>query len=173
MTMTLIETKTLDTAVSTVSFTSIPQTFTDLLLLASTRSSRTGAAAFIGAYINGTTTNQSNRRLAGDGSTASSSGESNNWSFISASAIDTASTFSNTSIYVPNYAGSTAKSFSLDSVSENNGTTARQIITAGLWNSTTAITSLQLIDPNGNFVVGSVLSLYGILKGSDGIVTVS
>jgi hypothetical protein len=171
--MKLIESKTLGTAVSTVSFESIPQTFTDLVLLASTRSSRTGAAGFIGAYINNTTINQSVRRLAGDGSGVSSSAENNNWAFISASAIDTANTFNNVSIYVPNYTGSTAKSFSVDAVSENNGTTARQIITAGLWNSTTAITSLQLIDPNGNFVVGSVLSLYGVLKGSDGIVTTS
>lgn len=171
--MKLIETKTLTVAAASIEFTSIPQTFTDLILFISCRTNRAVSPSFITPHINSTTTNQSVRRLFGDGSTVSSSTENNNWAFQSASSAHTSNTFTNASIYIPNYAGSTTKSFSVDSVFENNATASSQSITAGLWNVTTAITSLQLIDPNASFIVGSVFSLYGVTSGSDGIVTVA
>jgi len=173
MTMTLIETKTLGAAAASIEFTSIPQDFTDLLLLICCRTDRAANPSVITPHINSTTTNQSVRRLFGNGSTVTSSAESNNWAFQSASSAHTANTFTNASLYIPNYAGSTVKSFSVDSVYENNASTSSQSITAGLWNTTSAVTSIQLIDPDANFIVGSVFSLYGILKGTDGIVTTS
>ena len=64
---------------------------------------------------------------------------------------------------------------SVDAVGENNATQAFQIISAGLWANTAAITSIQLIPQSGGgtFVADSTVSLYGITKGSDGIVTTS
>jgi hypothetical protein len=56
----------------------------------------------------------------------------------------TASTFGNSSFYATNYSGSAVKSFSIESVTENNGTNAAQNLTAGLWNSTASITTLTL-----------------------------
>jgi hypothetical protein len=61
----------------------------------------------------------------------------------------------------------------VDTVSENNATAAFQRIIAGLNNSTAAITSINFFPSSGNFVAGSTISLYGITKGSDGIVTTS
>jgi hypothetical protein len=91
----------------------------------------------------------------------------------------TSNTFGNSSIYIPNYTGSTAKSVSIDSVGENNGTASEQIISAALWNNTAAITSITLtslddnLNPSGNFAQYSSVSLYGILKGTSNGVTVS
>jgi hypothetical protein len=77
----------------------------------------------------------------------------------------TANTFGNTSIYIPNYRSSAAKSFSVDAVTENNATLAYQNIQAGLWNNSAAITSISIsFLSGGNWAQGSSASLYGIRK---------
>jgi hypothetical protein len=85
----------------------------------------------------------------------------------------TSNTFGNGEIYIPNYLSGTAKSFSSDSVAENNGTEGWQVIQANLWSGTDAITSIELDPALGTFVQYSSATLYGILAGSDGIVAVS
>jgi hypothetical protein len=87
----------------------------------------------------------------------------------------TADTFGNTAIYIPNYqASGVAKSFSTDGVAENNATSASLGITAGLSEITAAITSIRIAPPASiNWVEYSSATLYGILAGSDGIVSVS
>ena len=80
----------------------------------------------------------------------------------------TSNTFGNTSVYIPNYAGSTNKSVSSDAVTENNATTASQQILASIWNNTSAITSIFVSDTGSNLVQNSTASLYGILRGSGG-----
>ncbi len=146
---------------STIEFSSIPQTFTDLKVLFSGRRSMASVSFYVS--FNGATTNLSSRRLTGSGSAASSS---TNSSFIEIFGLNpsdyTASVFSNGEIYVPNYAGSTNKSVSIDSVSENNGAEAYSSLVAGLWSSTAAITSLTIYLPSGNFTQHSSASLYGI-----------
>jgi hypothetical protein len=177
MTLQLIETKTLSSAAASIEFISIPQTFTDLVLVFSARSSVTGSN-FINLYtqINGLSSGYSERGLFGDGSAASSnSGSQPEFRFlayVNASGA-TSNTFSNGQIYMPNYTGSTAKSFSSDGVIENNATASLLNITAGLNTTTSPITSIYMYPQSGNLVAGSTFSLYGILKGSDGIVTTS
>jgi hypothetical protein len=168
--MKLIESKTLGTAAASIEFTSIPQTFTDLVLVTSLRAST--ATNDAGLIINGSNENQSQKQLQGTGSAVSSSAYTFDI-FLICSSGDTANTFSNSTHYFPNYTDSNNKSFSVDSVSENNATQAFQRIIAGLNSSTAAITSISMYPASGNFVVGSTVSLYGILKGSDGIVTTS
>ena len=174
MTMTLIETKTLGTAAASIEFTSIPQTYTDLYLLVSGRS--TGTVATGGGVLfirpNGSSSNASIRRLQGNGSTVSSSTDTNLLGRITPTDW-TSNTFGSTSVYIPNYAGATNKSFSIDAINEQNATEAVQSIIAGLWSNTAAITSLLLVPESGNLVAGSTISLYGITKGTDGIVVVS
>jgi hypothetical protein len=171
--MKLIESKTLTTAAASIEFTSIPQDGTDLVLLYSTR----GAGGGITLTFNGTTSGYSERLLFGEGSgTGKSSNRSSQTSIVWALSNDTtttANTFSSGQIYIPNYAGSTNKSISIESVTENNATAANIYIDAALWSNTAAITSMQISDSSGNFVVGSIFSLYKIIKGSDGIVVVS
>jgi hypothetical protein len=168
MTMKLIETKTLLSAAASIEFTSIPQDGTDLFVLVSAR----GDGGVFYVRPNGSSANLLGRRLQGNGS-AASSGASSDVDFIINASSYTSNTFGNASLYIPNYAGSTNKSMSSDSVSENNGTESAQRIHAGLWSDTAAITSLGFIILSGNLVVGSTISLYKITSGSDGIVTVS
>jgi hypothetical protein len=174
--MTLIESKTLGTATASIEFTSIPQDGTDLLVLASITSTRNNVYGDgLEVRPNGLTTNFSGRRLLGLGSGSPSSNTTGDPEVgFTGSTATTANTFANTSVYITNYTAAVAKSFSGDTVSENNGTDAAQAIYSGLWNQTTAITSLTLIpDVGPNLVAGSTVSLYKITKGSDGIVTTS
>jgi hypothetical protein len=170
----LIETKTLTVAAASIEFTSIPQDGTDLVLMISSRSAGVGGGSGINLRPNGFTTNATRRILFGSGSTVGSNTDSVIFAGFQNGSGETANTFNNACIYIPNYAGSTNKSFSSDSVMENNATAAFQGLVAALWSSTAAITSITLVNDTGsNFVVNSVFSLYKITKGSDGIVTVS
>ena len=178
--MKLIESKTLGTAAASIEFTSIPQTFTDLVLLVSGRT--TGGAGECWLRFNGDSgTNYSWRRLLGTGSAASSDSQASYGGYntflyfptMATRGTYTANTFGSGMIYIPNYAGSTTKSASMDGVSENNATAAQQELIAGLWNSTAAITSILLDIQTDSYETGTVASLYGVLKGSDGIVTTS
>jgi hypothetical protein len=173
MAFELIQTTTLGTAAATVEFTSIPQDGTDLLLLVSMRSVNTAVGGGVLTFIrpNGSTANFSGKILSGSGSSTSAS--SITGIIISNPSNYTATTFSNNSVYIPNYAGSTNKSFSSDTLNENNATLADMAIFSGLWSDTAAITSLTLIIELGDIAANSTFSLYKITKGSDGIVTTS
>ena len=152
---------------ASIAFTGIPQTYTDLVLKLSARN--TASLGATNSYtlwsINGVTTNMTGRQLFGNGSSAGSNSYSSSfWGAINDGGT-TASTFGNLEIYIPNYTGSTNKSISVDSVEENNATTALASMIAGLWSNTAPITSLA-IQPqaSGNFAQYSTATLYGIRK---------
>jgi hypothetical protein len=169
--MKLIESKTLGTAAALIEFTSIPQTFDDIVLVFSGRS--TGSFVMAGYFlsINGNAS-ITFKQLVGNGSASSPSAGSDGYLGNLPGANATSNTFGNSSIYIPNYRLSVNKSISFDGVAENNATESNQVIGAGLWSNTAAITSLALSVGN-TLAVGSTASLYGITKGSDGIVTTS
>ncbi len=172
--MKLIESKTLGTAQASIEFTSIPQTYTDLVVVCSLRSAGTSNGAQVYLEINGSASSFTNRTLYGTGASALSFSASIGYAGFYAGSGDTANTFGNNSIYIPNYTGSTNKSMSIDTVYETNATTVYQGLQAQLWSNTAAITSLLLKPtPTANWDAGSIISLYGVLKGSDGIVTTS
>jgi hypothetical protein len=134
-------------------------------------SARTGEAGTnwdgVKVTFNGSTTGYSERLLYGDGSTAASATHSTTsmrFNYANSNAA-TASTFGSNEFYVPNYAGSTNKSVSFDSVTENNATSAIQALTAGLWSNPAAITSIKMETNSGtNFSQHSTAVLYGISK---------
>lgn len=149
---------------ATFAFTSIPATYTDLLVVASLRSDRASNSIDNGwIYLNSDTTsgNYTKRRLWGDGS-AVYSATTYDLDYYVPGSTATASTFGNLYYYIPNYAGSNNKSFSVDSSQENNATIAINNFTAGLWSSSSAITSITFDLNNGNFVQYSTATLYGI-----------
>jgi hypothetical protein len=153
---------------ATIDFTSIPSTYTDLCLKVSLRDNEAADATNIKITFNGSTTGYSERALRGTGSVAASFNATNPYVSIiyMNSATSTSSTFGNTEFYFPNYAGSNAKSFSVDSVTENNGTFALATLNAALWNNSSAITSI-LLKPEGAITVFqqySTATLYGINK---------
>jgi hypothetical protein len=158
---------------ASIDFTSIPGTYTDLLLVVSTRCTNSAATGPVFISFNGATTNRSARTLNGTGSSVGSYTITDNFLFDTVGNTATANTFNSSTIYVPNYAGSTNKSFSIDTVNENNTTASNQVLEAGIWSSTAVITSLSLSSPGYNFVQYSTATLYGILKGSSGGVTVA
>jgi hypothetical protein len=162
-TYTLIASNTLASTTASVTFSSIVSTYTDLLVKVSARGTNASTTVEMLVSFNGVSTNLSSRLLYGTGAAAGSVSPSNIAGAISA-ANDTSSTFGNSEFYIPNYAGSTYKSVSFDSVSENNATTAYQYLTAGLWSNTAAITSITLTPAASSFATNSSFYLYGISK---------
>lgn len=171
--MQVIQHQELTGTASSIEFTSIPQTFTDLVLIVSARADGSGYAYEVSdttLYFNTSSSNFTYRTLFGTGSSVSSDTTPHNFT---TGANATANTFGSMQFYIPNYTSSNNKSFSVDSVTEHNGTITRQYIAAGLWSQTAAITSLKIAPAINAFVQYSSATLYGITKGSDGIVSVS
>ena len=145
---------------ASIDFSSIPATYTDLQLLISIREETSSSAvAFI--KFNNTTANRSERYLQGNGSSATS-GTTSVLQFIACQPTDTANTFGNASIYIPNYASSNYKSVSSDSVNENNATAAFSRLVAGLWSDTSAINQITITTDTGDVAQYSTATLYGI-----------
>jgi hypothetical protein len=173
--MTLIQHIELGSAQANITFSSIPQTFTDLLLVTSLRDNTANSGwenAFI--YPNNSSANMASRFLFG-WSTNVGSGI-NTPAVIyhqTARGNNTANTFSNSSVYICNYRAATAKAISADTSVERNDVAAINAITAALWNDTAAITSLTITAATGSFVQFSSATLYGIAAGTSGGVTVS
>jgi hypothetical protein len=174
MTMQLIQHQELGSAQASITFSSIPQTYTDLVLMVSGRFT-TGTGGDLKIEFNGSTTGYTHRQLFGNGSSASSSSGSGGYAGRVNPSNSTANTFGNVQVYIPNFTSGNAKSWSVDTVDENNSAFASQNIIAGLWTGTAAITSLVISDFGGSLSLAQFTSatLYGILKGSDGVTTVS
>lgn len=169
-TMTLIASSTVGSGgAASIDFTSIANTYTDLLLKFSTRDTTTGSNwSGVRVEFNSSASNFSGRILYGTGSAAASQTNSGtpdgNVVGYSNSNAATSSTFGNGELYIPNYAGSNNKSISIDVVSETNATGALASLGASLWSITSAITSLSLKPYSGTFVQYSTAYLYGIVK---------
>jgi hypothetical protein len=146
---------------ASIDFTSIPSTFTDLVVKLSLRNNSAGTVQIVNISFNGNTANFSAKNVQGNGSAAGSFSQARRISLASG-AGSTSNTFSNADIYIPNYAGSTNKSFSGDSVNENNATTSFQSLDAGLWSNTTAISSIAITPDSGSFVQHTTAYLYGV-----------
>jgi hypothetical protein len=162
---------------ASISFTSIPQTYTDLILYYSLRSNNTSAGSGVFeslvTRINGSTTNSNYYAIllrgSGQGGVDFVSYQGNvSWLFPGHyvnGANNTANCFSNSQMYFPNYASSNPKSVSLDSVFESNNATlsVQANLGAGLYSPTTAITSISLAPEYGTaWVQYSTATLYGI-----------
>jgi hypothetical protein len=150
---------------SSIDFNTIPSTYTDLCFKISVRITRSGYVGdILSISFNGTSTNESSRRIEGAGSGTPTSASNSLLLAYQASTTDaTASTFGNGELYIPNYAGSTFKSASNDGVSENNGTTAYQGFAANLWSNTAAINQVTFTPDSGSdFVQYSTIYLYGV-----------
>ena len=152
---------------TSMTFSSIPSTYTDLVIKLSCRTNNTGAGYRVVANINGSTANFTGRNIYGSGSTTGSGTLTTQLFGFVDGTTETANTFANNEIYFPNYASSNYKSISTDSVMENNATQAYSQLAAGLWSNTAAITSINLGCETGGsdkFVEYSTATLYGISK---------
>jgi hypothetical protein len=163
-TMTLIASNTVGSSgVSSVTFSSIPQTYTNLLVKMSSRNTSTSGSAWGNTTVqfNGSSTGYNMRFLYGSGS-GTGSGVDTIINTATNDSSSTASTFANTEFYIPNYTSSNYKSVSIDTVTENNATAALADLVAALWSNTAAITSISIASNTGNFAQYSTFYLYGI-----------
>jgi hypothetical protein len=166
-----LATQTLGSAAASVTFSSIPATYTDLVLIASIK--YISAGGFSKLTFNGdTATNYSTTLVLGNGSTTSSSRTSNE-AFIAFGYDANTETFTDI-LNIQNYSNATTFKTVLNRHSVA-GTRAEALV--GLWRKTPeTINSLTLTGGN-NYAAGSTFSLYGIAsqeaaaKATGGMVT--
>ena len=146
---------------ASIDFTSITATYTDLCLEVSLRGDSSQNWGNI--TVNGGGTAISMLHLMNNNGSPISQAYSP-LRFACNPSTFTSSTFSNDSMYIPNYANTSYnKSMSVDGVQENNSTTNAQNLAAGLWASTAAINRVTITpDGGGNFVQYSTAYLYGV-----------
>jgi len=171
-TYVLIASNTLGSSAASVTFSNIPDTYTDLILKWSSRAATDTAPASMGIKLNPDTGNNSATyvRVAAGNTPESfrrSGTESGNYlydRFTSVASDETSNTFSNGEIYIPSYTASANKPVSLFTVNETNATSTlfSPNVGAGLWRNTTAITSISIQQLSGNLAAGTSVFLYGI-----------
>ncbi len=137
-TYTLINSNVLSSTAATVTFSSIPATYTDLVVRFSVRA--TDASDWMIVILNNiTTTTYSETWLQGSGS-AASSGE----------------------FYLPSYTVSQNKPSNFFLATENNATAATITSLAGLWRNTATVNEIKFDTAGTSFASGSSFYLYGI-----------
>lgn len=152
-----IATTTLGSATNSFTFSSIPSTYTDLILVVNGSATGTGGRF----RINGDTgTNYSYRRLYGNGSVAASDGNSNqDYAYGS----DISTSFCVNIYNFMDYSNTTTYKTIITRANPSNSMVA---CTVNLWRSTAAITSIEINTGGVNMNIGSTLTLYGIQAGN-------
>jgi hypothetical protein len=165
-TYTLISSNVLGTTAASVTLSSIPSTFTDLVLRISARGNVASSIVQLNLTINGQTgTPYSYSYMLGNGGSPSASAGTNQpfvFSGFGNGSTGTANYFGSAEIYIPSYTASRNKPMSYFTIQENNTTTARIIAGAGYWRNTSAITSLTITPDSDSWIAGSSFYLYGI-----------
>ena len=157
-----IATTTLTTDTGTVTFSSIPQTYTDLVaIIANVKNNFAGTGGVYDRFMrfNGDSgANYSVTNIQGNGSTASSNRFSNDNHFSASfpRASDQPGSFI---VHIQNYANTTTNKTAIWRTTNPSVLTNAAV---GLYRSTAAITSVTfIVDPN-LFTSGSVFSIYGV-----------
>jgi len=157
-----IATTTLGSAASTITFSSIAGTYTDLRVVLVSSTATAGNTVNYLRFNSDTGTNYSSTWLTGDGATAGSSRETSA-TFIrggeNANNTDAGLSFITYDVF--SYAGSTYKTALVANSRDNNGSGSTYRI-VGLWRSTSAITSITIAASAGNYKAGTTATLYGI-----------
>ena len=165
-----IQSVTLGSAAASVTFSGIPQTYTDLVLRVAARAGGSPASSWgFNLRCNGvSTTLYSVTILTGSGTAASSARLSDTMAYAGdiSSSSATTNTFGSAEIYLPNYTGSADKPLSSFAAAETNASASNLRAVAGLARIAAAINSLTIIpdgtSPTNDFVAGSSFHLYGI-----------
>lgn len=154
-----IATTTTSGSASSVVFSSIAGTYTDIVVVANFQLSI--ATAFRGRVNGNTGSNYSGTSLTGNGTSAESSRESAATNWVVGGWQDSASTaYDNTAIlHYMNYSNTTTNK----TVLARFGSASKETDSAALlYRSTSAISTITLYVASGNFVNGSTFTLYGI-----------
>ena len=166
-TYTLISSNVLGSSAASVTFSSIPATYTDLVLRVSARTNTATALASARFTLNGLATAiYSYTQINASGTTVTSNRASGGTEidiYLDGNTA-TASTFGSSEFYIPNYQSAVKKPIGSFSVTENNSGTINDISPkASLVDLTSAVTSVGFVLPGVEvFVTGSSFYLYGI-----------
>lgn len=155
-----VQSTTLSSTQSTVTFSSISGAYTDLVLVMNPISNTTSGSYPYLRFNSDSGTNYSRTMIQGTGSAAQSDRGSNSSEgyFIYGNQVTTNAAF-NAIVNINNYSNTTTyKTF----LSRTNVASDRVEAVVGLWRSTSAITSITLYCGSNSFVSGSTFTLYGI-----------
>jgi hypothetical protein len=167
-----ISRKVLAAETNTVTFSNIPQSFTDLYCVCVTRANNSTAASSVVIRLNqdNSGTSYSSTRMTMDTSNGTfNSARESNTSFINihytSATNNTANAFGSNIFHIPRYSGSQFKCINANSNNANNSSTdVYNSMISGLWRNTAAINSISIIAAsNGPFIAGSTFYLYGTL----------
>jgi hypothetical protein len=153
-----IATTTLGSNTASYTFSSIPSTYTDLVLIAT--GTATALVNFSLRFNGDSSTNYSRTMLYGNGSSAASY-QVTNYALIPLGDFDTSQIASHI-VNIQNYSNTTTYKTVLGRWNNNAGTYASLGATASLWRSTSAINSITALPDGGVFKTGSTFTLYGI-----------
>jgi len=159
-TYTPIATTTLGSAAASYTFSSIPSTYTDLILIVNGYTNHTGNQQIYFQPNADAGSNYSWTRIYGDGTSAGSDRATSVGSGASGASISNSSSDISTVIFnILNYANTTTYKTTL-----YRSNIAGAQVNAGvqLWRSTAAISSLKLAIPNSTYATGTTFTLYGI-----------
>lgn len=149
--------------VSFYEFTSIPATYTDLVIMASLRTNTADVHEGIELNFNGLTTNRSDRRIYGYQSTAYTDTGSVMYAGRASAASNTANCFGSLIVYITNYATTKVKMSHGWGGSQSNSTQKLMDMSVNAWNAATTITSIKLVPDSGGIIQQySTADLYGI-----------
>lgn len=156
-TYTPIATNTLTSATSTVTFSSIPATYTDLILIV-TATSASGGTQDVGIRFNNDSgSNYSRIRLNGNGSAASTG--RNQAVTVGYGLITTTTAPTVGTVQINSYSNSSTYKNFLYRASEASDSAALGVVS---WASTAAINRIDVLGMSYNFAIGSTFTIYGI-----------
>ena len=167
-TYTPVASQTLSASASSVTFSNIPQDYTDLVMVCQFSGASSGQSPYL--QINGDTgTTYSGTLLTGNGTTAASSRYSSDTQISDNSkGISTTAGANIITWQFQNYSNSTTYKTVLFRTTAMDGA-SYQGVTAGvgLWRSTSSITSIKFyLSGSVNLASGTTVSLYGIQAGT-------
>jgi hypothetical protein len=158
-----ITTQTVSTTTATVTFSSIPQTYTDLILISNFATTTINEDAYV-QFNSDTGNNYSRTHLRGNGSSALTSRASNQ-PFIPIDIDSSGSTLSTgiqATTHFMNYSNATTFKTIVCRSGTTGGSFTGTTLLVGLWRNTNAISNIDVKSTGGNYVVGSTFTLYGI-----------
>lgn len=162
----LIASNTLSSSAASVTFSSIPATYTDLVCRVTARGTSTTTTEVLRLELNADASSlYSYTLLGGDGTSAfSSRGSALSYieNYYTSADGATANTFGSLELYLPSYTASQNKPMSVTAMAENNVSAVKIGATAGLYRSTSAITSIKFTFASNNIASGSSFFLYGL-----------